>query len=504
MRSSLARALLSCGWLASACTRAGEAPPDESSAAVAAVAPAAPEIPAGAFVILADTSTIFTHAEATSGRVLPELPEASGQGRAVEVLADAGERLHVRTLGLDHPSPCATNFEFAHDLELSFWVDRGDLRQLLVAPVSVSFPDGTSLELAAGVPVLAAGPEGELLVSGQRLHLPLDAAQVGLSYTPPEPASGRHGYRPPLHEGEPLHYGDHHVVVGPESFAHGSAIQPDEGGPEAAQLVELDNACGHFTLRRAAGSRSTLYAMKGPKNAIPRVARNFDPDMRARSKGMLGVMMRSSDTHADSPYGADFGLSPMLDLDCTPRWTIASGGALEWADGLRAGAVLRAHELPKDTRLLDQRVCFEVSGLELCVDEAKLGRSFNLLCPDPGPGAGFAGLGKRVPRTRQAKARVGGGLDRKAVREVILAHIDEVRGCYANEIRGRVNLQGRALVGFEIDAKGRVRQAEIRESTLRSHVTGTCLLTALQSWRFPKPKDGEAVEVVYPFTLSPG
>ena len=37
-------------------------------------------------------------------------------------------------------------------------------------------------------------------------------------------------------------------------------------------------------------SKSGLYAMKGPKDAIPQMARNFDPDMAARNAGILGVM----------------------------------------------------------------------------------------------------------------------------------------------------------------------------------------------------------------------
>ena len=55
-------------------------------------------------------------------------------------------------------------------------------------------------------------------------------------------------------------------------------------------------------------SKSGLYAMKGPKDAIPQMARSFDPEMAARQAGILGVMQQQSGHFLASPYGGAFAV----------------------------------------------------------------------------------------------------------------------------------------------------------------------------------------------------
>ena len=55
-------------------------------------------------------------------------------------------------------------------------------------------------------------------------------------------------------------------------------------------------------------SKSGIYAMKGPKNAIPQMGRNYDPSMAARNAGILGLMQENSGHFLASPYGGAFAV----------------------------------------------------------------------------------------------------------------------------------------------------------------------------------------------------
>jgi Ca-activated chloride channel family protein len=55
-------------------------------------------------------------------------------------------------------------------------------------------------------------------------------------------------------------------------------------------------------------SKSGIYAMKGPRDAVPQMARGFDPEMAARNAGVLGVMGDNSGHFLASPYGGAFAV----------------------------------------------------------------------------------------------------------------------------------------------------------------------------------------------------
>ncbi len=68
-------------------------------------------------------------------------------------------------------------------------------------------------------------------------------------------------------------------------------------------------------------SKSGLYALKGPKSAVPQMARNFDPAMASRGAGILGVMQQQSGHFVASPYGGAFAVGnhgPLATLLATP------------------------------------------------------------------------------------------------------------------------------------------------------------------------------------------
>ena len=504
MAASDSRAVLVCCSLV-ACTAGGSAA-SESTAnqRVDAPTPAAPQLRAGDFVVLVDTATLYPHAQAALGASIPESGDRVAEVLHVGSEGDAeaeGDRVHVRTLGPDAPSTCASTFAFADDLQLEFWVERADLRPVLAAPVRAAFPDETKLELAAGVPVLDVGDAGRVAVMGQALVLAIDAADVGLGYAPPEPRE-LPAADVPLVEGAKLHYGERYVTVGDASFARALARRPDDPEPDTDVMLDFDGACGQFTLRAtptsigSSPSKSGLYAMRGPKDAIPRMARNFDPDMIARSAGILGVMQRED--FAATPYGAAFADDSWggVAVDCRVRWTIASGSELTWAGGQPAGRVLRAHELAMDAHLDGVRVCFEVEGLELCADAAKLGRKRSSLCP--GPDAGDLG-GHGEWSWSKAKFQVGKGLGRRQVLDAIAEQDEALRACD----EGLASGERRVVVVFGVGPLGSVVSVELRASELESTAAEMCVVEAVRAWWFPSPKGTSSVEVVYPI-VGPG
>lgn len=113
--------------------------------------------------------------------------------------------------------------------------------------------------------------------------------------------------------------------------------------------------------------------------------------------------------------------------------------------------------------------------------------------------------GRRLPRVRQAKATVSGGLDRDIVRRIVRSHINEVRRCYAYGLERNPDLEGRVVIAFTVDAKGRVKDSALTESTLSPghEYVERCIVEASAGWNFPEPRPAPA-EVTYPFNLSPG
>ena len=122
----------------------------------------------------------------------------------------------------------------------------------------------------------------------------------------------------------------------------------------------------------------------------------------------------------------------------------------------------------------------------------------------PSSGYGGFGGGRRVPRVRQAKAKVEGPLDRDIIRRIVRAHINEVRHCYNIGLSKDPNFAGRVVVQFVIGGAGKVSKSAIESTTLKNPVVGQCMAKAVKRWKFPKPRGGEDVTVSYPFALSPG
>lgn len=109
----------------------------------------------------------------------------------------------------------------------------------------------------------------------------------------------------------------------------------------------------------------------------------------------------------------------------------------------------------------------------------------------------------RVPRVRQAGATVTGALDRDVVRRIVRAHINEVRYCYNLALRDNPNARGMVEIAWAVDAAGKVKTSAVTKSAIKGPIRG-CLAKAVKRWKFPKPGDGDDVQVAYKFNLQPG
>ncbi len=117
-------------------------------------------------------------------------------------------------------------------------------------------------------------------------------------------------------------------------------------------------------------------------------------------------------------------------------------------------------------------------------------------------------LARLVEAKRQSsapKASVEGPLAKELVREVVKAHIGEVRHCYNEGLAHDPELGGSVVVEFVIDEHGDVVESSIlgKGTDLADRKVSRCITKAIERWKFPKPEEGEAV-VTYPFILSPG
>jgi TonB family protein len=240
-------------------------------------------------------------------------------------------------------------------------------------------------------------------------------------------------------------------------------------------------------------SKSGLYAMKGPKDAMPQMARNFDPDMQARNAGILGVMSQQSGHFLASPFGGAFAVGN----DDEDVWGGLTGTEVGEAYGVGGLGLVGTGRGGGGTG--EGTIGLGNTGLIGKGGGGGKGSGYGR-----GSGAGFGGKGKRVPRVRQAKAKVQGALDKDIIRRIVRAHINEVRSCYNQGLTKNPNLQGRVAVNFVITTTGKVGSSVVQETSLKDRSVANCIAKAVKRWKFPKPRGGGNVIVTYPFNLSPG
>jgi TonB family protein len=292
----------------------------------------------------------------------------------------------------------------------------------------------------------------------------------------------------------------------------GYMSQPDlaEDEPQPTEDTD-DQAQGGSPGQRHAGDEGKMgdpreraankrYASKGPKTAIPQLARTFDPDLVARNAGILGMMQQESGHFLASPYGEAFAVGND-DEDVWGNMTGTEIGAAYGVGGMGlVGSGRGGGGTAEGLIGLGQVGTIGLHGSG--------GRCTNPPCgygPGDGVGTGFDDRKRRVPKARIAgQPKVQGQIDKEIIRRIVRAHINEVRYCYNQGLVRDPNLSGRVAVQFTIGPTGSVLASVVAESSLGDANVDRCVAKAVKRWAFPKPSAGGHVIVTYPFALEPG
>ena len=259
-------------------------------------------------------------------------------------------------------------------------------------------------------------------------------------------------------------------------------VEQDVGGVAGERHRGDEGAAGNPSSKKAEGR----YAMKGTAK-IPSMARDFDPEKRAREAGILGLMAQSQGSFMASVDGTWAAGSDDSDawgkLVGTEVGESFGNGGLGLVGTGRGGGGTGAGTIGLDSvGTIGHNRSGDGNGIRRTV--------------------GFDGRAKRVPDARPGKAEIVGGLDKDLIRRVVRAHINEVRYCYNQGLAKDPNLKGRVAVQFSIGATGKVPSSVVGETDIKDSSVSNCIASAVRRWTFPKPEGGGTVIVTYPFVLS--
>jgi outer membrane biosynthesis protein TonB len=101
------------------------------------------------------------------------------------------------------------------------------------------------------------------------------------------------------------------------------------------------------------------------------------------------------------------------------------------------------------------------------------------------------------------KAEVEGNLGKDQIRDVVRAHINEVRFCYNEVLAVDPTAKAKLVVDFTIGSDGAVTKSAVGAGTEAPAQLGQCVTKAVLAWKFPAPNGG-TVAVSYPFLFEPG
>lgn len=109
-----------------------------------------------------------------------------------------------------------------------------------------------------------------------------------------------------------------------------------------------------------------------------------------------------------------------------------------------------------------------------------------------------AGQGNGMVAVPARKSEVSVGLTRDQVGKTIRKYASDVRYCYEASLIRDPGFEGKLTLAFTVKPNGRVGKAKVKQSS-NDHALDQCIIRKLRGWKFPKPKGGVSVDVVYPF-----
>lgn len=270
------------------------------------------------------------------------------------------------------------------------------------------------------------------------------------------------------------------------------ALEPTQeqtGGKTGKRARSAEGQAGNPSSKRSSGH----YSMKGPKSAVPQMARDFDPSRAASQAGILGIIAQQDGHFMANVDGGAFAVGN----DDADFWGNMMGP--EAADSYGVGGL----GLIGTGRGGGN----DAAGL---IGMSRVG----LLGHGPGDGGTYVGPGgdsnttsftrrkRRVPIANIGRAKVDGDIDRDLIRRIVRSHINEVRSCYNAGLTRNPNLSGRVMIQFSIVGSGKVGRAVVQQNTTKDKSVANCIAQAVKRWKFPRTGNGGTALVSYPFKLS--
>lgn len=102
------------------------------------------------------------------------------------------------------------------------------------------------------------------------------------------------------------------------------------------------------------------------------------------------------------------------------------------------------------------------------------------------------------------KPAVEGNLAKDEIRDVVRAHIGEVRDCYDDVLAIDPTARAKFVIDFTIGGDGVVTKSAVGAGSEGPAQLGECVSKAVRTWKFPAPSGGGDVKVTYPFLFEPG
>jgi hypothetical protein len=271
-----------------------------------------------------------------------------------------------------------------------------------------------------------------------------------------------------------------------------ASSEPGQSGNTGKRASGAEGRMGDKTARSTGGA----YSVKGPKDSVPRLARDFDPIASARDAGILGILAVQDRHFLASVDGGAFAVGQ----DDEDIWGNVMG--VEHANSYGDGGLGLVGVGNGGGGNADGLIGMSNHGL--------LGNGNGqggLYYGKDGGKSGTIGFGDRKPKAPVARVgkeqMTGDGIDKDTIRRIVRAHLNEVRGCYNAGLTRNPNLEGRVTVQFAIMGTGVVSSAVVQENTTKDDSTANCIAKAVKRWKFPRVGKGGTALVSYPFRLSP-
>ncbi len=249
------------------------------------------------------------------------------------------------------------------------------------------------------------------------------------------------------------------------------------------------------SMGRAEASADKRYAVAGPKDNDPHIARQ--QALRDASEfGMIGLLPDSG--AAGDPSAAPVPAKPAPQDEPAERLEEKKAAANMWGDDIGDAAGGGGLGLSGVGR--------GGGGAPQPATAAPLGT-----IGGTGTGAGFgAGSGRlggaqkvSAPRLRAGTATVSGRLPPETVQRIVRQNFGRFRLCYEQGLAQNPSLAGRVSVRFVISGDGNVSNVGNGGSSLPDAGVQACVQQAFYGLTFPQPEGG-IVTVVYSINFEPG